>query len=117
MATPPRALEGRSERGAQSSAPEWPDVYSFARCTCYAGVKPCTPGEIMYSGEKLARGGGTGVGRGAWGVVREARRRGAWAGSAQCGIAEHGVWSLELASTRKAECADRLGGSRGGRGR
>lgn len=117
MATPPRALEGRSERGAQSSAPEWPDVYSFARCTCYAGVKPCTQGEIMYSGEKLgARGRDVRV-HGAWGVVREARRRGAWAGSAQCGIAEHGARSLELASTRKAECADRLGGSRGGRGR
>ena len=103
MATPPRALEGRSERGAQSSAPEWPDVYSFARCTCYAGVKPCTPGEIMYSGEKLgARGRDVRV-RGAWGVVREARRRGAWAGSAQCGIAEHGAWSSQAPGRQSAQ--------------
>ena len=53
MATPPRALEGRSERGAQSSAPEWPDVHGFARCTRYADIKPCTPGEIMYIGATL----------------------------------------------------------------
>lgn len=30
-----------------------PGVHGFARCTCNAGAKPCTPGEIMYIGATL----------------------------------------------------------------